>query len=252
MKFEYHKQARRVLIFGTAIILISPLLFTRSLGIIDFTNTGEIGDTIGGITAPFASLLGSILVFFALRAQIDANLLIQNQIASQKQEEENNKVLRYFLDQYKIIREDINNFSINEVRNNQHAYLYPNKNSNTTVVTHHGSSAFFYVLYSSKDLMSIHPFEMLQTNPKLNEVISLLNSLDNLLSKILDSGIPRDDREYHINMIAHLFNTKLRAAFDANEMYKKKAEKDGKYYGIPDHFFEKVQSIKNKLDTRRQ
>ncbi len=51
-------------IIAAGIILVAffPYWFTRQ-GSINFTKTGEIGDTIGGITAPLTSLIGSILVF---------------------------------------------------------------------------------------------------------------------------------------------------------------------------------------------
>ncbi|WP_255078301.1 hypothetical protein [Lacihabitans sp. CCS-44] len=47
-------------------------------------NTGVIGDTIGGITAPFINFLGAILVYLALNEQIKANELIQNQFYAQE------------------------------------------------------------------------------------------------------------------------------------------------------------------------
>lgn len=38
-----------------------------------FRNTGQIGDTIGGITAPFVGLLSAYLVYISFKAQIAAN-----------------------------------------------------------------------------------------------------------------------------------------------------------------------------------
>ena len=93
------KRARILLIVGVILILLAPLILTRALGIIDFSNTGQIGDTIGGITAPIASLVGSILVFFALEAQIEANQIIQEQMKVQKDEESQKKQLQNLLDQ---------------------------------------------------------------------------------------------------------------------------------------------------------
>lgn len=56
------------------IILITPYLFTQ-FSIVDFTNTGNIGDTLGGITAPFISSIAAVLVFIAFKAQLEANNL---------------------------------------------------------------------------------------------------------------------------------------------------------------------------------
>lgn len=70
------------------IIAILPLLFTNSfLSIVSFKETGPIGDTIGGVTAPFLSLFGSILVYLALKAQIIANSKINDQFLKQERKE---------------------------------------------------------------------------------------------------------------------------------------------------------------------
>ncbi len=39
----------------------------------DFSNKGQIGDTIGGITGPFINLLGAILVYLSFQQQREAN-----------------------------------------------------------------------------------------------------------------------------------------------------------------------------------
>lgn len=40
---------------------------------IDFTKTGSIGDTIGGITAPVINIFAALLVYLAFREQVKAN-----------------------------------------------------------------------------------------------------------------------------------------------------------------------------------
>lgn len=67
------------LVLGGTAALLAPSLLTQTLGGWNFTQTGQIGDTIGGTTAPILSLTGSILVFLAFREQIKANRLIQEQ-----------------------------------------------------------------------------------------------------------------------------------------------------------------------------
>lgn len=65
----------------------APFLFSKLSGGPEFgVETGSIGDTIGGITAPFMSLIGSILVFAALRAQIQANDIVLKQFVKEDQE----------------------------------------------------------------------------------------------------------------------------------------------------------------------
>jgi hypothetical protein len=65
------------LLIGIVIIALMPLVFTRSMkfNTFDFTQTGQIGDTIGGITAPFVGILGAILVYISFNEQRKANML---------------------------------------------------------------------------------------------------------------------------------------------------------------------------------
>ena len=48
-------------------VLIAPALFTQIGTLIEFNDkSGVIGDTIGGITAPFVNLFAAILVYLSL------------------------------------------------------------------------------------------------------------------------------------------------------------------------------------------
>lgn len=64
------------------IVLLLPLLFSRPwLNFIPKYNefTAYVGDTIGGITAPFVGLLSAWLVYKAFHAQIEANKITSDQ-----------------------------------------------------------------------------------------------------------------------------------------------------------------------------
>ncbi|MBF8456168.1 hypothetical protein IV494_03145 [Kaistella sp. G5-32] len=75
------------------VIILLPILLTNIYTGIDYTVTGSIGDTLGGITAPFLSVLGSILVYLAFKEQIKSNNLIQDQFNEQQFE---NKLFKMF------------------------------------------------------------------------------------------------------------------------------------------------------------
>ncbi len=63
-----------VLFLVCLIILTLPYIFTReAIYGISFMNTGNIGDTIGGITAPFVGLVSIILLYITLREQLKIN-----------------------------------------------------------------------------------------------------------------------------------------------------------------------------------
>ncbi len=66
----------RILIIVSSILIIfsfmAPMIFTRK-SIIDFSDTGQIGDTIGGIMNPFIALAGVVLTYLAFYMQYKAN-----------------------------------------------------------------------------------------------------------------------------------------------------------------------------------
>lgn len=63
------------------LILFLPYLLTRSnfLGF-DFSTTGQIGDTIGGLMGPFVAIVAAILTFMAFWVQYQANEQIRKDI----------------------------------------------------------------------------------------------------------------------------------------------------------------------------
>lgn len=58
-----YKTGIMILSIGILVILILPWILTHNSWILDFTQTGQIGDTVGGITAPINGLLGAILIY---------------------------------------------------------------------------------------------------------------------------------------------------------------------------------------------
>lgn len=76
---------RYLAVFLTIIILICclPYLFTEFKWL-DFTNTGQIGDTIGGIMGPFVAIAAAMLTFLAFWVQFKANEQQRNDIALER------------------------------------------------------------------------------------------------------------------------------------------------------------------------
>jgi hypothetical protein len=73
------KEARTpllILIIGIALTIVAAWLLIQDWSAITFKNTSQIGDTIGAITSPIVALIGSILVYKVLQAQIIANKII--------------------------------------------------------------------------------------------------------------------------------------------------------------------------------
>ena len=61
------------------LIFLLPILLTQTFSWVDFSKTGTIGDTIGGITTPFISVMAAILVYYSFRQQIIANKILADQ-----------------------------------------------------------------------------------------------------------------------------------------------------------------------------
>jgi hypothetical protein len=102
-----------VFIIIAFLISFTPYLFTQFQTIqgIDFNKTGGIGDTIGGITAPFVNLFAAFLVYLALKEQIKANDIQINSLNEEKLRYENETKfntaiaeLNWCSDEYKEIK----------------------------------------------------------------------------------------------------------------------------------------------------
>lgn len=92
-----------ILICGILLLTIAaPLIFTQFCSPISFdANSGAIGDTIGGITAPFISFIGAILIYISFEEQVKYN----------KQQIENQNIDR-FRNDYEEIKNEFNDVSI--------------------------------------------------------------------------------------------------------------------------------------------
>ena len=55
------------------VIFVIPAILTQCGSILDFTETGQIGDTIGGIMGPFVAIGAAFLTFMAFWVQKEAN-----------------------------------------------------------------------------------------------------------------------------------------------------------------------------------
>lgn len=105
---ETFDKLSKYLIAVAFIILIfsffTPYIFTRN-GIVDFSNTGPIGDTIGGVMNPFIGIVSIIVMFLAFYMQFKANKILQSQY-------EKNQFENLFFELLKTHKENSHNISI--------------------------------------------------------------------------------------------------------------------------------------------
>lgn len=77
-----------ILLLGAISIIIIPWVLTREFwSVVDYENTGAIGDTINGIAGPFIALLAAILTFLAFYIQYKANIQQKQQFSTSLQKE---------------------------------------------------------------------------------------------------------------------------------------------------------------------
>lgn len=121
---EYLKSGLLIIgIIGLLSTIIIPWLLTRkALSFVDYTTTGEIGDTIGGISAPFIGILSAILTFLAFYMQYQANVEqreqfnaeLKRQHSENAEQEKTWRIERFENKYYELIR--LHKENVNEIQ----------------------------------------------------------------------------------------------------------------------------------------
>lgn len=201
-----------VLVVGSALIILSPFLVFL-IKYTDLNTTGQIGDTIGGITAPIANIVGSILVFLALKAQIEANKIIQDQFQTQQKEESLLKIQQFFLDQFKIIREDIVSFAYIDRKGGaafrkMSSIMEPD---DASFVEIRGAEAFQKTI---EMLLKMKDSKKVLTSPKFKEFYTILLAVEDLVLQINASTLERDEKQNIKTLIEYTMQAKVGPAID--------------------------------------
>jgi hypothetical protein len=240
---RYMTYAILTLIVGILFVLFAPIIMTRSWGYFSFITTGQIGDTIGGITAPITSLIGSILIFFALRAQIEANNIVQKQIQNQNVEELKKKTEQIIDAQIRMVQHEIDYFTFYKIA----AVRVPINNEMSKMETQkfnfEGADAITEYIESLKELSgSTCTANVQDENPKLVTLTNLLFVINNLFNTIDKASIDVADKQYFASLLSYQFVAKVRPALNANEKHKASTtlpcDKCGEsHIGIPDELF---------------
>ena len=239
------KNAYRIIFIAIVLCILAPITLTQPcfLKLFNYSTTGQIGDTIGGITAPILNLVGSILVFFALKAQIDANKLIQDQFDEQKKSDIDRKKILYISEQVNLIKQDIKEFS----------FSYKKE---TFKYNYEGSDAIYEFLSSIQRGGShdkTHE-EFIQANPKISELISLLGIINNAIQVISNSDISDFDKDYFYSLINYHYSSKVQQPLNTFSSKKKSLQKicNGckQQHGIPDEIFDLDTIIRSKLNNK--
>lgn len=159
------------------------------------TKDRPLGDTIGGLTAPFLSALGSVLLFMTIWVQIETN-------KKQDKAQRLSRIYEGFIHEYDLIHHDISNFTFYDddqmsqgVRAIQLFVLDFNKKTEQQQVTDYFN------------------------NTQFGELLFLLTSTINLTNSIATSKLKEQDKINLFNKTKVLYEGKIKGCFDTMASY---------------------------------
>lgn len=243
--FNTEKTARTILIIGIALIVIAPYIFTRTNGVIIFENTGEIGDTIGGITAPITGILGAILVYLALFAQIKANELVYEQFQEQKREGEYQKSQIYISNQVDYLRQELNDILYNAERS---------QGGKKWQVDLKGTSAINETLLICSKVNQNHfDKDIFIEIPNLTKIKLLLEKCESIMDLIQNMKFVESDKNYLSDSIRFLYLLKLKPYLLLHENKRMGKTENCKHCGknhdgIPEDIYKIYDRINKKFN----
>lgn len=115
-QIPFWKNIKLLIVLVVLLILfsfLSPLIFTSFSTGFNFTETGAIGDTIGGLMNPFIAIASVIVTYLAFKMQFDANKTLKDELEAQKNETKKQQIERQFYEMLKLYKENVNEISIN-------------------------------------------------------------------------------------------------------------------------------------------
>ncbi|MFK6999977.1 hypothetical protein [Flavobacterium oreochromis] len=230
--------AKWILLFGALLTIILPFSIS-TLGINFLGKYGTVGDTIGGITSPISQFIGSILIYLALKAQLDANKIVQEQI------DEDNKLslIKHDVEQihelYIFFQNNIKSFSYERIAYQKSQIIY-------------GKRAIKLFFQSFETIsIDVHSDTEILKIDGVREILSIINSAKLILQKIKKSDISVEDKQFYFTIIYHEL---VFSIFPAHEIENedplalKKCQSCNLYHhNFPPLIFHKIQDLKNEL-----
>lgn len=238
-------RAKWFLPIGGLIIVIMPFLLTAEYfhKRFNFSETGQIGDTIGGITAPFLNLIGAFLVFYALKAQVKANELVQDQIDKDNEVKELENEAQNLNQLYSYLQENINNFRfktlpIEDLKNIEYI---------ETDVEYSGGEAIYH-LFSQIRCHYHGTQEVLHRNQSVSELLSILKIMELLLDELKNTK--SKNKDILTTLTKHLFEYKIVTRIkdqNENDLQVKFCDSCQCNHGLPDELRNLILQIRQKL-----
>lgn len=237
MKRSDLRLAKLALIVGSLAIAISPWLWSlpTMLGI-NFESSGQIGDTIGGTTAPIVGLVGALLLFLALKAQITANEIVMSQMQEQRELDTYQKLSTYMTQQVQLLRDDMNDFSLTQTTTDG-----PSNARVKNTVQYKGVEAIIEALDTMKELRAEHD-EALIDIPQFAHIRMILDRLCILVEDIAKRSLTPIDKEYLMSTARFTYEARLKPVLTLLEEHRVSKQEPCKscgkvHTGIPEEIY---------------
>lgn len=225
------------LIIGTLLTITVPLMLPL-LPLKHLHGMGDIGDAFGGIANPIGQIVGFVVLYLALRAQINANSILQMQINAENNKEMQRRGVKFIHELYTFLENNINTFS----------YESKFEGSNGMQVLHGRRAIRCFIDDIENMNIDLHDAEQLLQKDGVREILSILRIAENTLDRIKDADIDESDKLFYIDLMKHELTFSIFPYTDLDESANLKLavceechEPHGNY---PPLIFDKLQELK--------
>jgi hypothetical protein len=222
---------------GTLLTFIIPLLIPF-FPLQYLKEYGDIGDAIGGIANPIAQIVGFLLLYLALRAQLKANSIVQMRIEEDNRKETKQRELRQVHELYTFLE------------NNIHSFSYERKlEKDGSKQTFKGRKAIRCFIDDIEDMnIDLHNAEQLLQEDGVREILSILKLSDRLFQKINQAQIDNEDKAFYFDIVKHELTFSIFPYTDLDDSANLKmsyCEDCDEFHGnYPPLIFDKLQELK--------
>lgn len=207
MSKSIENNSKSLLVVGGFLLILTPIVFAFLVPLEIFKETGQIGDTIGGITSPISQFIGSLLVYWALKAQIDANQIIQEQVLEEQKKSQIQHELEQIHELYNFFERNISKFDYTLT-------VVHGEVSGRPAVIYGGKAIQYFIRDLQASKIDPHDEESLLRNDHVREILGIINSGKLILKRINSSPISDEDKSFYKGIILHELTYSIFPSFE--------------------------------------
>lgn len=215
--FERNFEAIRLIfwvLIGIMILFTALYLFTRPYCFesFDFSQSGPVGDTIGGITAPIINIAGAILVYYSFRAQITANKINFKALSDERESANKESIYQKHVSQFNDIKHRLDNLEF--IVKFKPKSLLDGTVYQPDPIVYKGLNALHECILRLQDefIKGVkYQYEQYETYSILLNYDYILLSLEELSVSIENKVLDKDDKEFLLINIGAFYKNLLRS-----------------------------------------